>query len=247
MCGRNERSFLFPDRNAAIAQGWDVTWEGTITGPRYSGMLDGSVLNDNGGGFCSVGVLRGDLVTLRGCTTTADCPLGLVCDRDPSLDKVGGGLSVTGLCISANLQASLSAQCAPFKSSVRRYEIVEATENKLTLAPHLDEVVRSSLSPCRIVQSATGATGTGGMGGTGGAAGMAGTDGMGTGGAAGTVGTGGAGGAGGMAGTGGAGGTGGASENDCYDPADPTTQLPPRTRPRCEGSPVSLSAVNGDA
>jgi len=243
---RPQKTYVFfPDRDAAIAQGWDVTWEGTITGPRYSGMLDGSVLNDNGGGFCSVGVLPGDLVTLRGCTTTADCPLGLVCDRDPSLDKVGGGLSVTGLCISANLRASLESQCAPFKSSVRRYEIVEATENKLTLTPHLDEVVRSSVSPCQIpagtagVTGAAGATGTGGMGGTGGAAGMAGTDGMGTGGTggaagmagtdgmgggAGTVGmggTGGAGGAGGMAGTGGTGGVD--HKDDCHDPADPTT------------------------
>ena len=243
---RPQKTYVFfPDRGAAIAQGWDVTWEGTITGPRYSGMLDGSVLNDNGGGFCSVGVLRGDLVTLRGCTTTADCPLGLVCDRDPSLDKVGGGLSVTGLCISANLQASLDSQCAPFKSSVRRYEIVEATENKLTLKPHLDEVVRSSVSPCQIpagtagTTGAAGATGTGGMGGTGGAAGMAGTDGMGTGGTggaagmagtdgmgggAGTVGMGGTGGAGGAGGTAGTGGTGGVDhKDDCHDPADPTT------------------------
>jgi len=38
-----------------------------------------------------------------------------------------------------------------------------------------------------------------------------------------------------MAGTGGAGGTGGASENDCYDPADPTTQLPPKDSPSLRG------------
>ena len=26
---------FFPDREAAIAQGWDVTWQGTIVSPRY--------------------------------------------------------------------------------------------------------------------------------------------------------------------------------------------------------------------
>jgi hypothetical protein len=260
---RPQRTYVFfPDRDAAIAQGWDVTWQGTVTGPRYSGMLHLSVLTDGGGGFCSAGVLPGDIVTLRGCTTSADCPLGLTCDRDPSLDKVGGGLTVTGLCISANLQASLSTQCAPFKSTVRRYDIAQATESELTLTPHLDEVVRSSLSPCQI-QGMAGTTGTGGatgtggtggaagmagtdgMGGTGGAAGMAGTDGMG--GAGGSVGTGGSGGAGGMAGTGGSTGTGGTGDNhmnDCLDPADPTTQLPPATGDSLRG--FSCVAYKGE-
>ena len=68
---------FFPDRNAAVAQGWDVTWEGTVVSPRYSGILNGSTLKDGGGGFCTYGVLPGDIVTLRGCSTDADCPIGL--------------------------------------------------------------------------------------------------------------------------------------------------------------------------
>ena len=178
---------FFPDRNATVAQGWDVTWEGTVVSPRYSGILNGSTLKDGGGGFCTQGVLPGDIVTLRGCTADTDCPLGLACDREQSLDQVPGGYKVTGLCMSKNLMAANKAACDPYAGSVRRYEIVKSSENELTLAPHLDEVVRSSLTPCQITDTGFGgATGTGGTGGAGGGAGM-----TGTGGAAGMGGTGG--------------------------------------------------------
>jgi hypothetical protein len=210
---------FFPDRNAAIQQGWDVAWQGTVVSPRYSGMLNGAVLKDDGGSFCTLGVLTGDLVTLRGCTTDADCPLGLVCNRDQSLDQVPGGLTVTGMCMSKNLIASDGPQCAKWASSVRRYEIEKSSETVLTLKPHLDEIVRSSLTPCRIaatgVGGGTGSGGTGGAGGMGGAAGSGGVGGMGgaggTGGDTGTGGTGGAGGVGGMAGRIGTAGTTGAA------------------------------------
>jgi hypothetical protein len=204
---------FFPDRNATVAQGWDVTWEGTVVSPRYSGMLDGPKLKDGGGFFCSAGVQTGDIVTLRGCTTDADCPLGLACDHEQSLDQVPGGYKVTGLCMSKNLMAGNKAACDPYAGSVRRYEIVKSGETELTLAPHLDEVVRSSLSPCHVMATGFGgATGTGGTGGAGGAAGMAGMGGAaGIGGTGGAAGTGGLGGAAGNTSTGGSGGTGGAA------------------------------------
>jgi len=244
-----QTSVFFPDRNAAIQQGWDVTWQGTVVSPRYSGMLNGAVLTDGGGQFCTNGVLTGDLVTLRGCATNADCPLGLVCNRDQSLDQVPGGLTVTGMCMSANLIASDGPACAQYAGSARRYEIEKSSEYALTLKPHLDELVRSSLTPCRIVATGFGgATGTGGTGGagTGGAAGTGGGAGMGGGGAGGntsTGGTGGAGGSGGVAGAAGMAGTGGAAGtstmcptgtagttgttndpmDDCHDPVDNST------------------------
>jgi hypothetical protein len=174
----------------------------------------------------------------------------MVCNRDSTLDQVPGGLTVTGLCLSQNLIGSLRNTCAQLAGSVRRYEIVHAQETQLTLAPHLDEIVRSSLSPCRVVSSCTGTAGmggTGGMGGAGGAGGAAGTGGMaGTGGAAGMTGAGGAGGTGG--GGGGAGGTGGTGQgavvnngaacDDCFDPTDGSTRQfecvdRPETGPRC--------------
>ncbi len=209
-----ETFVFFPDREAAIAQGWDVTWQGTIVSPRYSGILHRNQLQD-GAGFCSAGVLRGDIVTLLGCLNTAQCPAGMICQRDPTLDMVPGGFTVTGLCIDANMP-SLPKTCEGYVSSVRRYEIDKALNGQLTLVPHLDEVVRSSLSPCRYRDEKgtiiTGAGGTGGAAGTGGATG--------TGGAAG------------IGGTGGAAGTGGAPaptslclevNNDCFDPVDGTT------------------------
>ena len=181
---------FFPDRNATVAQGWDVTWEGTVVSPRYSGILNGTTLKDGGGGFCTYGVLPGDIVTLRGCTTDADCPLGLACDREQSLDQVPGGYKVTGLCMSKNLFAGNKAACDPYAGSLRRYEIVTSKETELTLAPHLDEVVRSGLTPCTI--DATGFGGAPGTGGAGGGAGMTGTGGAaGTGGVGGDVSTGG--------------------------------------------------------
>jgi hypothetical protein len=229
-----ETSIFFPDREAAVQQSWDVVWQGTIISPRYSGTFDtgtDSQLNDFGGGFCSSGVLRGDIVTLNGCTADAQCPLGMVCLQDPTLDQVPGGLTVTGLCVADNLRDNKSRECAALTGSVRRYEITDAHEGTLKLKPHLDEIVRSSLSPCRIVDTGTagtsGAAGMAGAGGTGGMAGAGGTGGTGTGGT------------GGMGGAGGTAGAGGAPQDDCFDPTDGTTrqfacvQLPGIDGPRC--------------
>ena len=213
---------FFPDRNSTVAQGWDVTWEGTVVSPRYSGILNGSTLKDGGGGFCTYGVLPGDIVTLRGCSTDADCPIGLACDREQSLDQVPGGYKVTGLCMSKNLMAANKATCDRYAGSLRRYEIAKSGETELTLVPHLDEVVRSGLTPCEISTTGFGgATGTGGTGGAGGGAGMTGTGGA--------AGTGGMAGTGGSAATGGSAGAGGAAgcalDADCHDPTDNSTAL----------------------
>jgi hypothetical protein len=205
---------FFPDREGANAQGWDVTWEGTVVSPRYSGIVHGTTLRDDGGGFCSAGVLAGDIVTLRGCSSDTECPLGMVCHRDATLDQVPGGLTVTGLCVPSN-NPSLDAACGPYVSTVRRYDVVEARESALTLKPHLDEIVRSSLTPCRLTpppppppDCPTGTGGTGGMTGAGGAGG-------------GIAGSGGAGGAPGAAGTGGM----GVIPQDCLDLNDPSTSM----------------------
>ena len=184
---------FFPDRQGATAQGWDVSWQGTLVSPRYSGILHGTKLDDRGGGFCSAGVLAGDIVTIRGCGSDSECPLGMVCHRDSSLDQVPGGLTVTGLCVSSN-QPSLTSQCAPYVSSVRRYEIVAAKQSSLILKPHLDELVRSALTPCQIQAGTTGADG-----------GTAGADGGSDDGGAGD------------------GGAMTDHSNDCFDPTDSTT------------------------
>jgi hypothetical protein len=234
---------FFPDREAAIAQGWDVTWQGAVVGARYSGRIDSatSSLKDGGGGFCSAGVRAGDIVSILGCAETSNCPLGMVCQRDRTLDKVPGGFTITGMCISSELGDTPSSTCAPYVSSVRRYEIVEARQGELKLEPHLDEIVRSSLTPCHLTSGSAGTSGTGGAGGMGGAGGA--------GGAGGDAGMGGAGGTGGMAGTGGTGGGGGTRGtaacsgtapdplDDCFDPLDSDTRrfqcLEIRNQRRC--------------
>ena len=89
----------------------------------------------------------GDIVTLNGCTTDTQCPLGMTCQRDPTLDLVSGGFTVTGLCVSANLQRTIGASARRTSARCAGTRSTEASNSELTLAPHLDELVRSSLTP----------------------------------------------------------------------------------------------------
>ena len=200
---------FFPDPSAAGPQVWEVTWEGLLDGPallrqhQASGAVGGSV-SLREGGFCGNGVVKGDIVTLNGCANDSQCPLGAVCHKDPTVDQVPGGFTVTGLCVSPDTDKRDT--CTPLAGTLRRYEIVSARDNELVIQPRLDEVVRSNVAPCRI-------------------------NGGGTSGAAGLAGTGGAGGHGRRRWHGWRGGMGGAAGaaprrttfRDCEDPNDPTT------------------------
>jgi hypothetical protein len=192
---------LFPDRAAVTAQTWDVTWEGLIVGQRSSGRiaLNGGVFLQESN-FCSQGVELGDIVTLTGCLRDTDCPLAAKCARDETIDQVAGGFTVTGLCVSPKVYENRT--CVDLAGTLRRYDVVRARQDELKLEPHLDEVVRSNLTPCR--RNANPGTGQGGAGGMGGGAG------------------GGMGGAGGS--MGGAGGAPAQMFTDCQDPTDPDTQ-----------------------
>jgi hypothetical protein len=154
---------FFPDRSAAQPQVWEVAWEGLLVSQRASGNImlpaakgDPAVLHD--GGFCGGGVVKGDIVTLNGCTNDSQCPLGAVCHKDPTVDQVPGGFTVTGLCVSP--ETHKSDTCTPLAGTLRRYEIVSAQDGQLQIKPRLDEVIRSNLSPCRF--NPTGGAGGGG-------------------------------------------------------------------------------------
>ena len=62
-------------------QTWNITWEGDLFGPSFSGQLkkaDDSdqtplTLTDSGVDFCQAGALPGDFVTLYGCTLDSQC------------------------------------------------------------------------------------------------------------------------------------------------------------------------------
>jgi hypothetical protein len=155
------------DRRAVTPQTWTVTWEGGLTGTRFTGQVtpEGvglppstqpadahhSLFKDGGGNFCGVGVLPGDLLTLTGCTSNAQCGLGEGCLADTTVATGAGGVPVTGLCVDPNRVDAQSAACASFLASVRRYEVVAAYANpsELVIHPHLDELARTSLSPCQ--------------------------------------------------------------------------------------------------
>ncbi|HZL21036.1 MAG TPA: hypothetical protein VFG23_25100 [Polyangia bacterium] len=153
------------DRRAVTPQTWTVTWEGPLTGTRYTGQVtpEGmgapppaeptdahhTVFKDGGGNFCGVGVLPGDLLTLTGCTVDAQCGLGEGCLVDTTVATGAGGVPVTGLCVDPNRVDAQSAACASFLASVRRYEVVAAYPSELVIHPHLDELARSSLTPCQ--------------------------------------------------------------------------------------------------
>jgi hypothetical protein len=152
------------DRRAVTPQTWTVTWEGGLTGTRFTGQVTPesagsppalpadahhSLFKDGGGNFCSVGVLPGDLLTLTGCTSNAQCGLGEGCLADTTVATGAGGVPVTGLCVDPNRVDAQSAACASFLASVRRYEVVAAYSTELVIHPHLDELARTSISPCQ--------------------------------------------------------------------------------------------------
>jgi hypothetical protein len=154
------------DRRAVTPQTWTVTWEGALISSRATGQVfteggtlptaglpvavgpRASLLKDGGINYCSSGVLPGDLVTLTGCTNNFACGLGEGCLSDATVTTAAGGLPVTGLCVDPNRVDAQSSTCAAFLTSVRRYEVVSAYPSQLVVRPHLDELARSSLTPC---------------------------------------------------------------------------------------------------
>jgi hypothetical protein len=67
---------------------------------------------------------------------------------DPTVDQAAGGLPITGLCVTPSDEASRTAACPEAFQSLRRYEITSAGSDSVQLAPHLDELVFSSLTTC---------------------------------------------------------------------------------------------------
>ncbi len=154
--GFRATSIFFPDRSVVTPQSWSVAWQGAIAGPRYAGRLlyrdSKMVLQDDGIDFCYAGpgVIAGDVVTIGGCTQDEDCGAGLACLKDDNVDVAAGGLPVNGLCVNELDRDRLKKDnvCGNFIRTVRRYEIVAARGQTLDLVPHLDEVIRSKLTPC---------------------------------------------------------------------------------------------------
>jgi hypothetical protein len=149
-------SVFFPDRRAVTPQGWNITWQGDFFGPRLFGQVSqepagsAATLTDLGVDFCQVGAVKGDIVTLSGCTVDADCGRLRVCRRSTTAPETVGNLPINGLCVDTDptLQAEQLAACAPLLETVRRYEVTSATVHTLTLQPKRDEAGTSLLNDC---------------------------------------------------------------------------------------------------
>lgn len=146
-------------------QTWNLTWEGDVFGPSFSGQLTFGkdptptsplILKDQGVDFCQAGALPGDIVTLFGCTVDAQCGPGQVCRRSSTAPETADALPINGLCVPNNSDptgqnAELNA-CAGLLNSLRRFEVVEAKSQSgtstLTLRPEIDEITAQSLTTC---------------------------------------------------------------------------------------------------
>ncbi len=149
-----------PPMMAPQRQTWNLTWEGDVFGPSFSGQfaVDGSgvtTLVDVGVDFCQAGALPGDFVTIFGCTVDQQCGPLQVCRRSDTAPETAGTLPIDGLCAPMDpaQQAQQLVDCAPLLNSVRRYEILDATDvpgapSQLTLQPKIDEIASASLSGC---------------------------------------------------------------------------------------------------
>jgi hypothetical protein len=139
----------FPNRFLVRPQTWAITWEGTVSGFRYSGILDPSAgptsigLHDDGQPFCGAGVKPGDVVTLAGCNQDSDCPTR-VCVHSVNTPTSIDGRNIDGLCLAPEVAtARRDGVCRGLLSSFRRYEVAQVSDaSNLVLRPKLAEFPR---------------------------------------------------------------------------------------------------------
>jgi hypothetical protein len=139
----------FPNRFLVRPQTWAITWEGTVSGFRYSGILDASAgptsfrLHDDGQPFCGAGVKPGDVVTLAGCNQDSDCPTR-VCVHSVNTPTSIDGRNIGGLCLAPKFATEgRDGICRGLLSSFRRYEVAQVSDaSNLVLRPKLAEFPR---------------------------------------------------------------------------------------------------------
>jgi hypothetical protein len=149
----------FPNRRTVSAQIWGITWEGDVTGIRITGHLLPSgpslvplpspplatTITDSGSGFCLLGGVDGDIMTLIGCDTDASCAPGNVCVHSSRVPAVVDGRTIMGMCLRQDMAEALAddPQCRGMLDSFRRYEIVTSPTAATTIVvPRRDEIPR---------------------------------------------------------------------------------------------------------
>ncbi|HEX7498959.1 MAG TPA: hypothetical protein VF524_01510, partial [Polyangia bacterium] len=153
--GTTTNWFDYPDPDTIISYGWDVVWEGVLSGTaRGSGLVskpdpaDGQSaggLSDAGADFCASSVQAGDVLMFTGCTQNSDCQPD---DQFSCQVSVSGA---RGMCLPIDSATStrLIESCALFMGSRMRYEVAQATTTSLRLRLKLDEVPKTTLNPCK--------------------------------------------------------------------------------------------------
>jgi hypothetical protein len=172
-CTQLETQVWFPDATAVNPQSWAVTWQGALSGIRFSGQIapppspsDSYQLIDRGVDFCAIGAQPGDLLTLSGCVTDQQCGAGKVCVHGTAAPQAAGNLPVNGICLDMDsaTQATQSMACQGFLNTIKRYDIVNLTSttgsrylDAIELRPHLDQLIRHD--KCTVSSSDGGTSG----------------------------------------------------------------------------------------
>ena len=156
-------------------QQWLITWEGDLFGTGFAGQVknapapapapvpptatemkplvysEPATFADVGVNFCQVGTLKGDIVNIFGCTDDSQCGPLRVCRHSDTAPPTVGNLSINGLCVDnePTLQTKELTSCAQLLGTVRRYEVLDAKTNALTLRPKLDEVPGTQVAGCQ--------------------------------------------------------------------------------------------------
>ncbi|MEZ4402700.1 MAG: hypothetical protein R3B06_21950 [Kofleriaceae bacterium] len=156
------RLTTFPDwRAPAIEENWYFTWEGvlsqdptdgsaTIDGPTVrTGVVDiaggGIAVRDASAPYCAAGVEPRDIITFRGCDPArgdAQCGAGETCYVHPDATVASGA------CLPTAQLDELSGLCRDYLVTQRRFAVVDAFADRLTLRERKRELRTTPISGC---------------------------------------------------------------------------------------------------
>ncbi|HKA86398.1 MAG TPA: hypothetical protein VKE22_01995, partial [Haliangiales bacterium] len=151
---RELRSALWADATlVSPGETFTVAWEGSLaagdlrsqkTGGRVT-IADGGrmQLDASGANLCGLGAQQGDIVRLLGCAINADCAVDETCYLHPQAP-----VGVSGMCIPRDKVIEFSADCQSLLTSVRRYTIVDITDEGAVIAPRPRTLPETPLAGC---------------------------------------------------------------------------------------------------
>jgi hypothetical protein len=129
---------LITDLGALRSQTWTLAWEGVLQADSYLSPRDGGqvamptattmTVSDPAATFCALGTTEGDILRLAGCNGDSQCGPGETCYVHPDAPA-----SVTGMCVDQDRVASLSMPCRDILTSYRRYTVIGAAADQVSV------------------------------------------------------------------------------------------------------------------